>query len=90
MLQPLTKLISGKVEFKWTNAEQKVFDNIKQILVHYTLLAIQYFNKIIEIHAYARELKLGQVIIKEVKLIAFYNIKLTKPRKYMQKQKYNY
>ena len=34
LLQPLTALTPSKVRFKWTEMEQKVFDDIKRYVAH--------------------------------------------------------
>ena len=50
LLQPLTKLTSEKVMFKWTDMEQKAFDDIKCTVARNNLLSNPYFNKIFDIH----------------------------------------
>ena len=47
---PLTALTSNKVKFKYTNMEQKLFDDIKCDVAHDTLLAYPEFNKRFGIH----------------------------------------
>ena len=37
LLQPLTVLTSKKVNFKWTDLEQKAFDEIKRIVTREAL-----------------------------------------------------
>ena len=44
LLHPLTALTSTKVKFKWTDVEQKAFDNIKRTVSHNTLPSYQGFN----------------------------------------------
>ena len=41
LLHPIMALILPKVNFKWTNVEQKAFDDIKRAVAHDTLLASQ-------------------------------------------------
>ena len=43
------------VEFKWTDVEQKLFNEIKQISIHDTLLIHLYFNERFDIHTDASE-----------------------------------
>ena len=45
VLEPLTKIMSSKVKFKWTKIEQGDFEEIKRIVVRIVLLACDYFNK---------------------------------------------
>ena len=78
ILHPLTKLTSPKAKFKWTEVEQKSFDEIKCTFAHNTLLAYPDFNKHFDIHTDTSDNQLGAVIIHEAKPIAFYSRKLTK------------
>ena len=52
LLHPLPELMSPKVKFKCTNAEQKEFDEIKCTVFYDTLLAYPDFNKRFNIHTY--------------------------------------
>ena len=45
LIHPLTALTSNKVKFKWTDVEQKGFDDIKRDVAHDTLLPYPDFNK---------------------------------------------
>ena len=49
-LHPLTALTSNKVNLKWTDVEQKGFDDIKHAVAQDTLLAYLDFNKYVDIH----------------------------------------
>ena len=49
-LHPLTALMSHKVRFKWTDLEQKVFDEIKYAVSQETLLEYPDFNRHFDIH----------------------------------------
>ena len=69
-----------KVNFKWTNVEQKAFDDIKRAVAHDTLLAYPDFNKRFDIHTYASNHQLGAVIIHNGKPITFYSRELTKKK----------
>ena len=57
-----------------------MFDEIKQVVTHNTLLIYPYFNKRFYIHMNASYLQLGAVIIQDGKPIAFYSHKLTGPK----------
>ena len=56
-LSPLTKIMSSKVTFKWTDIEQDTFDEIKRIVAYDTLLHYQDFNEEFKIHTDARDLQ---------------------------------
>ena len=45
LLHPITALTSNKVKFKWTDLEQKVFEDIKRAISQDTLLAYPDFNQ---------------------------------------------
>ena len=80
LLQTLTALTSSKVRFKWTDVEQKSFDDIKRAMTHDTLLTYPYFNKRFDIHMDASNFQIGSVIIQQVKQTDFYIRKLTVPQ----------
>ena len=50
LLQPLMELMSHKAKFKWTDLEQKVFDDIKRAVSQDNLLAYLDFNRLYDIH----------------------------------------
>ena len=50
------------MKFKWNDAEQKAFDDIKHNVAHDTLLAYPYFNKSFDVHTDASYYQLGSVI----------------------------
>ena len=63
ILHPLTALTSPKAKFKWTDVEQKAFDDIRRTVTHDTLLAYPDFNKRFDINTDANDYQLGAVII---------------------------
>ena len=77
LLQTLTELMSQKAKFKWTDVEQKAFDDIKSTVAHYILLTYPDFNKCFDIHTDSRDCQLGAVISQDGKPIALYSHKLT-------------
>ena len=81
LLAPLTRLTSKDAKFKWTEVEQKAFEDIKRILSRETLLAYPDFNKPFVIHTDASKTQLGAVISQEGKPIAFYSRKLSDAQK---------
>ena len=77
LLYTLTILTSNRANFKWTDVEQKAFDDIKRAIAHYTLLAYLHLNERFDIHTDANNYQLGVVIIYNGKPIALYSRKLT-------------
>ena len=69
--------MSKKLKFKWTNVEQKLWNDIKRIVTCEALIMYPDFNKIIDIHTDASEFQLGEVIRQDGKRIFFYSPKLT-------------
>ena len=69
------------VKFKWTDVEQKAFDEIKRTVAGNTLLAYTDFSKCFNIHTDTRYHQLGAVIIQEVKPNALYSHKWTETQK---------
>ena len=76
VLQPLTRLASKSVHFKWAIVEQKPFDEVKGIVENNTLLAYPDFNNKFGIHTNASDFQLGVLIIQEFIPIAFYGRRL--------------
>ena len=76
----LTALTSHKVKFKWTDVEQKAFDDINRAVSQDILLAYPDFNECFDIHRDARDYQLGAVIIQNGRPIYFYSRKLTGPQ----------
>ena len=81
LLIPLTTLMSNKLTFKWTDVEQKCFEDIKHIVTHDTLLLFLYLNGSFDIHTNASYYHLVAVVGHKVKLIVFYSHKLMGPQK---------
>ena len=75
-LAPLTKLMSIKRNFEWTQVKQDAFEKIKRIVALNTLLTYPDFNEIFKIHNNARTSQLGVVISQKGKPIALYSRKL--------------
>ena len=55
ILHSLTSLTSPKVKFKWTDVEQKAFDEIKRTIARDTLLEYPDFIKCFDIHTDASD-----------------------------------
>ena len=80
LLHPLTALMPTKARFKWTDVEQKAFNDMKCTVSHNTLLAYQDVNKNFDIHTDEIDYQLGAVISQDSKPIAFYSRKPTKTK----------
>ena len=76
-LVPLTKIMSIKRNFKWTEVEQYVFNKIKRIVARDTLLTYLNINETFKIHTDASAFQLGAIIIQKGNPVAFYSRKLT-------------
>ena len=81
LLHPLTALTSNKVNFKWTEVEQRVFYEIICIVVRDTSLVYLDFNKGLDIHTYDSDFHIGAVINQYGKPTTIYSSKLTGPQK---------
>ena len=76
LLAPLSCLTSKDTTWRWTDIEQKAFDDIKRVMAKETLLHYPDFNQPFEIHTDASARQLGAVISQNGKPIAFYSRKL--------------
>ena len=76
ILAPLNALNRKGVKWRWTEVEQKAFDDIKRVMSKETLLHYPDFNKPFEIHTDASHYQLGAVITQDNKPIAFYSRRL--------------
>ena len=81
LLVPLTTLTSNSTKWKWTNAEQQAFDNIKKVVAKETLLVHLNFNKPFDIHTDASDQQLGAVLSQAGMPIALYSRKLNSAKK---------
>ena len=61
-LDPLTKLMSIKIYFKWTQSEQDSFDKIKRIVSHDNLSTYPDFDEMFKIYTDASTFQLGAVV----------------------------
>ena len=77
MLAILTRFMSIKRNFKWTEVKKDAFDEIKQIVARDNLSTYPDFNETFKIHTNASTFQLVVVLIHKGKPIAFYSIKLT-------------
>ena len=72
--------MSNKVKFKWTDVENKVFDDIKHSVSQYTLLEYPDVNESFNIYTDDIYYQPVAVIIQNSKPIDFYSLKLTGPQ----------
>ena len=75
-LDPLTKLCSTKVKFKWNDVYNNSCISIKKVVGHEILLSYPTFSKKFIIHTNASKTQLGGVISRNGKPIIFYSRKL--------------
>ena len=76
LLAPLSRLSSFTIKWKWTEVEQKAFENIKKIISKEALVSFPDFSKPFEIHIDASHTQLGAVVSQGNKPIGFYSRKL--------------
>ena len=76
-LPSLTKLISNQIKFKRTKIKQDTFDEIRRIVTCNNLSTYTDYNEEFKMYIHANEFQLRAVIIRKIKTIAFYSIKLT-------------
>ena len=89
-LDPLTKLSSTKVKFKWTDVEHYYFIAINKIVGRDVLLYYPNFSKIFIIHTESGKTKLLGVMSQNGKPIAFYSRNVTPEKLIIQLQKENF
>jgi hypothetical protein len=68
-----TKAPRGSKSFKWEEAQDKAFQEIKKLISKNTMLIFPDFNKVFEIHTDASDYQIGSVISQDQKPIAFYS-----------------
>jgi hypothetical protein len=73
LLAPMTKLMSTKIPFKWTDEEQKAFDEIKNHISAESLLTYPNFDIPFDVYTDASDRQLGAVILQEGKPIAHFS-----------------
>jgi transposase InsO family protein len=81
LLSPLTRLTSKSVPFKWTDIEQKAFEEAKKRLCKDTQLTYPDFNKPFDVHTDASDKQLGAVISQDGKPIAHFSRTLNSAQK---------
>jgi hypothetical protein len=77
-LKPLTYLTSSKVKFKWNKEAQKSFKQIKELLIHGTLLVYPNFLKPFYLDTDTSKTQLSGIIYQDDSIIAYYLRRLIK------------
>ena len=73
LLAPMTKLMSPKLPFKWTDVEQKAFEEIKEHISSESLLTYPNFDIPFDVYTDASDRQLGAVILQKGKPIAHFS-----------------
>ncbi|GMJ10024.1 hypothetical protein HRI_004671600 [Hibiscus trionum] len=68
---PLTKLLRKETPFVWTEAQQRSFNQVKQVLTHAPVLTQHESGKDYTVYSDASHLGLGCVLMQEGKVIAY-------------------
>ena len=78
VLAPLTGLVSKTTKWKWTDVEQRAFEDSKQMVVREALLSYPDITDEFHVYADASEYQLGGAIMHNGRPLAFYTRKLNK------------
>jgi hypothetical protein len=74
---PLNELTKKWVPFSWGTRQENAFDMLKDKLTHAPVLQLPYFNKTFELECDASGIRLGGVLLKEWKYVAYFSEKLS-------------
>jgi hypothetical protein len=81
IVKPLTSLLETSKEFKWDEACQKCFEELKERLTTAPMLIMPDIHKGFDVYCDASHLGLGCVLMKEGKVIAYASMQLRKHEK---------
>ena len=76
---PMNELTKKEVHFKWADAQEKAFQELKDKLTTAPLLALPDFGKTFEIECDASGVGIGGVLMQEGRPIAYFSEKLSGP-----------
>ena len=76
---PINELTKKEVAFKWREAQDKAFEELKMKLTTTPLLALLDFGKTFEIECDASGVGIGGVLVQERRPIAYFSEKLSGP-----------
>ena len=74
---PINELTKKEVPFKWIEAQQKTFEELKTKLTTTLVLALLDFGKTFEIECDASGIGIGGVLMQELRSIAYFSEKLS-------------
>ena len=78
-MEPLRRLTQTGVEWYWGDAEEKAFDKVKQLVTQAPVLAYYSPEKELVIQCDASSLRLGVVLMREGRPLAYASRALTDP-----------
>jgi hypothetical protein len=81
LVKPLTSLLEKVKEFKWDEACQKCFEELKKRLTAAPILVMPDIHKGFNVYFFASHLGLGCVLMQEGKVIAYASRQLRKHEK---------
>jgi hypothetical protein len=75
-VKPLLDLLKKKLSFKWSEEEQKAFEDLKDKFLSAPVIKLPNFTKPFEVHIDASDFAIGGVLMQDGHLITFESKKL--------------